>query len=198
LRISAGVRTIRWTRSPEEPALVRVLGRMGGGNRRRRYWQYPVATGVVRPAQRAHRSDSTALIQKPRSREKERHLRVAVIAFLLDSQERRTDGMSWYELLKLLGNGFLGCALRDRAHVLPKGERGARINTTFLVQKTHLQLAGGGGFSVGQNSDWNEQMQAGHDPGAAVGADQRGIDHSWCEYTTDAQRLYIKILYIWH
>ena len=83
-------------------------------------------------------------------------------------------------------------------HTLQLGEGDAKISTTFIVQKTHLQLAGGGGFSVSRILYRNEQMRAGHGSGAAVGADRRGTDHSSCEYTMDAQRLYIKILYIWH
>src|SRR6266540_4269336 len=37
---------------------------------------------------------------------------------------------------------------RAAEHTLQLGEGDARISTTFLVQKAHLQLAGGGGFSV--------------------------------------------------
>ena len=39
-------------------------------------------------------------------------------------------------------------------------------------------------------------MQAGHWAVVAVVADRRGVAHILCEYTMDAQRLYITILYI--
>ncbi len=68
------------------------------------------------------------------------------------------DNDTWLvSYVRILGLESWRSSLRHRAfpatrcaaeHTLPTRGRDARISTTFLVQKTHLQLAGGGGFSV--------------------------------------------------